>query len=120
MIETAAAEQLQSKSGSERRVWIRYGSDLEAVCCAPQSRKEVGWPGRIKDISRGGLALLLRHRFRAGTPLFIEVRDRQGDVRYIAARVVHANSVIEDGEPCWLLGCQFPIQLNDNEIDALV
>jgi hypothetical protein len=106
-------------TGIERRVWIRYGSDLEAVCRASTVRQESGWVARVKDVSRGGLGLVSRHRFRAGTPLLIEVRDHSGDMRLLAAKVVHARPVDDDGSPAWLLGCSFGLMLSEKELEAL-
>ena len=107
-------------TGMERRVWLRYGSDMEAVCRAPTVRRESGWMARVKDVSRGGLGLVSRHRFRAGTPLLIEVRDRSGDVRLLAAHVVHAKPTEDDGQPAWLLGCSFGLMLSEKELKALL
>jgi hypothetical protein len=113
-------EQETVPTGLERRVWIRYGSDLEALCRAPAVRQESGWMARVKDVSRGGLALLSRHRFRPGTPLLIEVRDHSGDMRLLAAKVVHARSANDDGQPGWLMGCSFGLMLSETELQALL
>lgn len=107
-------------TGIERRVWIRYGSELEAVCRAPTVRRESGWVARVKDVSRGGLGLVSRHRFRPGTPLLIELRDQAGDMRLLAAHVVHAKPTDDDGQPAWLLGCSFGLMLSEKELQALL
>jgi hypothetical protein len=107
-------------TGMERRVWIRYGSDLEAVCRPPTVRRESGWVARVKDVSRGGLGLVSRHRFRAGTPLLIELRDHTGDVRLLAAHVVHVMPTEDDGQPAWFLGCSFALMLSEKELKALL
>lgn len=106
--------------GIERRVWIRYGSDLEAVCRATTLRRESGWLARVRDVSRGGIGLISRHRFRPGTPLLIEVRDQSGDLRLLAARVVHTRVLDDDGQPGWLMGCSFGLMLSDAELTALL
>lgn len=107
-------------TGIERRVWLRYGSDLEAVCRPSTLRRESGWVARVKDVSRGGVGLISRHRFRSGTPLLIEVRDQSGDLRLLAARVVHARPIDDDGHPGWLMGCSFGLMLSEKELEALL
>jgi PilZ domain len=112
-------EKATEPTGIERRVWIRYGSDLEAVCRAPTLRQESGWMARVTDVSRGGVGLVSRHRFRAGTPLLIEVRDHSGDMRLLAAKVVHARPIDDNGHPGWLMGCVFGLMLSETELQAL-
>ncbi|HYT93822.1 MAG TPA: PilZ domain-containing protein, partial [Gemmataceae bacterium] len=80
----------------------------------------VGWPGRVRDISLGGVGLLLRHRFRPGTILEVELRSNTGALlRAVSVRVVHATAVLMDGNPCWHLGCAFPQPLSDEEFREL-
>src|SRR5438270_10692250 len=57
----------------ERRAWVRYVSDLTAACLTGDLRNDVGWPARVRDVSAGGIGLLLRHRFRPGTHLSLEL-----------------------------------------------
>jgi hypothetical protein len=104
----------------ERRAWVRYGSDLTVACQTTGGLRDVGWIARVRDISAGGIGLLLRHRFRPGTPLLIELRTARGQFRRtVAARVVHATAVVVDGVSSWLLGCAFAEPLGDQEMEAL-
>jgi hypothetical protein len=105
---------------NERRAYVRLASDLASTCHLPGGAREVGWPGRVRDISRGGVGLLMRHCFRPGTALEIELRGRSGEVlRTVAARVVHATAVRADGHTCWLLGCALDHVLTDEEFASL-
>jgi hypothetical protein len=109
----------QTTSPADRRAWIRFGSDLAAVCHTPATRREVGWTARVKDISRGGVGLMLRHRFRRGTRLLVELRDHAGMTRVLAARVVRACAVVESADHGWLMGCTFETQLTEEELRDL-
>jgi len=105
---------------ADRRAYVRVASDLAATCNAAGGRRLTGWPGRVKDISAGGIGLLLQHRFRPGTVLTIELRERTGQVlRTVQARVVHTTALRVDGGYCWLLGCSLKQPLTDAEFEAL-
>jgi hypothetical protein len=105
----------------ERRAWVRYGTDLEALCRGPGRRKAVGWPARVRDISAGGVGLLLRHRFRPGSYLAVELHSPSGGcLRVLGVRVVHTTPTSVDGEPCWVTGCLLTDQLTDDEVQALL
>jgi hypothetical protein len=104
----------------ERRAYVRLASDLSATCLPAARSWEVGWPGKVRDISPGGVGLLLRHRFRPGTPLTVELRGSTGTLlRAVAVRVVHATAVVVEGGHCWLLGCAFDRPLSGEEFRAL-
>jgi hypothetical protein len=106
---------------AERRAYVRLESDLAASCRPAGRRADVGWPGKVRDISLGGVGLLLRHRFRPGTLLTVELREGTGKVlRTASVRVVHATALLVDGLHCWLLGCAFDRPLGEEEFRALV
>jgi hypothetical protein len=106
---------------AERRACVRLESDLAAACRPGGRRRQPAWPGKVQDLSRGGAGLLLRHRFRPGTPLVIELREGTGRLLCtVAARVVHATAVLVEGTYCWLLGCAFEQPLSDEEFRSLV
>jgi hypothetical protein len=118
-LNSAPHEQGCSAAAVERRVWVRYGSDLEATCRTPAAAKEMGWPGRVRDISAGGVGLLMRHRFRPGSPLLLELNLRGGR-QVVAVRVIHATPVSAVDGPCWLLGCAFAAPLEPDALQALL
>jgi hypothetical protein len=103
----------------ERRTFVRLACDLQATCRSA-SLREVGWPGVVRDISRGGIGLLLTHRFQPGTELAVELRDEKGELRRVLrARVVHATATSSGGNPAWLLGCAFDAPLSEEEFKGL-
>ena len=114
-------EHTESCDVMERRAWVRYRTDLQATCRGPGPAREVGWPARVKDISAGGIGLLLRHRFRPGTALAVELHGPSGGcARVLAVRVVQASPRTVDSESCWLMGCLLTEALTDDELHALL
>jgi hypothetical protein len=118
--ETTPGHETSACRLGERRAFVRLASDL-TVTCRPSGRLlDAGWAGTARDISRGGVGLLLRHRFRPGTALDVELRQPTGALlRTIRVRVVHATATLVDGSPCWVLGCAFSQPLSDEELEAL-
>ena len=111
--------QSTASTQADRRAYVRVASDLAATC-NPPGRRLTGWPGRVKDISVGGIGLLLQHRFRPGTTLTVELRESSGHVlRTVQARVIHTTALRVDGGYCWLLGCSFKHPLTEEELEAL-
>jgi len=109
-----------SATFEDRRAFVRLASDLVSASRPAGSSRDVSWPGKVRDISRGGVGLVMQHRFRAGTRLDVELRDADGALlRTARARVVHATAVLVDGCPRWLLGCAFHEPLSEADFEAL-
>src|SRR5436309_14296512 len=107
--------------GIDRRAYVRLAADLAAVCRPTKHLSDIGWPGQVRDVSQGGVGLVLRHRFQPGTRLAVELRAASGAaLRTVEARVVHARPASADGTPCWLLGCAFDLPLTEEEFQALL
>jgi hypothetical protein len=105
----------------ERRAWVRIAVNIDVACRWPGGTKDSGWPGRVVDISVGGVGLLLRHRFEKGSELLIEIASRAGAFRRtVRARVCHARMVIASGDPRWLLGCTFAEPLSEEELKNFI
>jgi hypothetical protein len=105
----------------ERRAWVRCVSTLTASCHTASSRHDVGWPGRVVNLSAGGVGMLLRHRFRPGTLLTVELKTAAGRfLCLVEVRVVHVTAVKDAASSCWLLGCAFARTLTADEMQALL
>jgi hypothetical protein len=118
--EPAPGDQHAAAAQAERRAFVRVATDLDATCRPAGPMRDQGWPGQLRDISRGGLGLLLRHSFRPGSELTVELRERGGEVRRIVSvRVIHATAVLVEGNYRWLLGCAFEQPLSEEEFQAL-
>ncbi len=127
---TAGVKFIMAKSGSvqpapapnatmrERRVWVRYLCNLPTSCHPLLTKDTECWSGRVQNLSRGGLNLVVSRRFEPGTLLQIELQGpRDPEPRTVLARVVHAR-------PCdanhWALGCSFPWELGEELLRALL
>jgi hypothetical protein len=71
---------------------------------------------RIRDVSLGGIGLVLPRRFERGTGLAIDVPGPDGG-HTVFARVVR---VAQTGSDSWLIGCAFVGELIDDEVRALI
>jgi PilZ domain len=123
MPETQAKSRSQIVNGAplERRAWVRYASNFDVSCQANGAMKDAGWPGKVLDISLGGIGLLLRHRFPPGAPLTVELKSLHSDFqRTLTVRVMHSRPVIAQGDACWLVGCAFSQHLTPEELQEFL
>src|SRR5262249_51776994 len=79
-----------------------------AVACRPILGGPETWAAEARDISQGGVALVLRRRFEPGTLLLLGVGDA-GEDRALLARVAYAVAADPAG---WRLGCAFRRELS--------
>jgi hypothetical protein len=120
MSSTTAPPQAQTSEDAgvaECRVWPRHPCDVPVHCqpAAARTDNDHTWPGTIRDVSQGGLGLVLQRRFEPGTVLFIELPGT--DSRPLLARVVHAARLAQGS---WLLGCTFSSKLSEDEVRRLL
>jgi hypothetical protein len=74
--------------------------------------------GRVKDISLGGIGLLLCCPLKSGTRLLIQIKNARAGIAYdLAARVVHS---FRKPRNQWLVGCAFARELSQFELDQLL
>jgi hypothetical protein len=104
----------------ERRVWERFPCGLQTACqpIAARYDQDLFWPATIRDVSAGGVALLLQHRFEPGLALVIELPGAGpglGDT--LVARVVHVQQLPEGD---WLVGCAFVSPLSEHDVRDLL
>lgn len=109
----------------ERRAWIRYDLDVgscgvidTSVCGDGGPENEEMWPLVIRDLSAGGVGVLLARRFEPGTELSIELSVGP-DVapRRLTTKVVR---VVPEKAGHWVHGCAFPALLTDEELEVLL
>jgi c-di-GMP-binding flagellar brake protein YcgR len=101
-------------SGAERRVWVRHPADLKTTCQPTESGTTV--EARIRNISQGGISLLLDRRFEAGEMLSIELPGlEEGATHTVLACVVHVTKLALDQ---WVLGCTFAREQSDDDLAA--
>ena len=111
----------RSNQGSVNcRVYERQSCELPVACqpAAAFGRELTRWSGTIRDVSQGGLRLILERRFEPGTGLAIELpEESSGETRTVLLKGVHVKRQL-DGY--WSLGCQFVSELSDDEIQRLL
>jgi hypothetical protein len=101
----------------ERRATVRYPSSLLSSLHTVGVKKEDAWPAEIRDVSAGGIGLLVRRRFEPGTLLAVEpIRPAPEAPTLLLAQVAHATA---RPEGCWLLGCKLVRGLSQAEVRAL-
>ena len=116
----APADEPVSSPSIDRRAFVRLTTDLVGSCRPAGNSRDVSWPGKLRDISNGGVGLLLQHRFRPGTTRDVDLRDPDGHaLRTVQVRVMHATAILDEDRPCWLLGCAFDRPLSDEEFETL-
>jgi PilZ domain len=117
-INPARSKHPKNGPATERRAWVRIPSGQD-ICCQPMAastteESETGWLGKVRDVSPGGIALLLSRRFEPGTVLIVELE--QGSLR-LPVRVVHATS---ETKGHWIIGCAFASALSQDELDTFL
>jgi hypothetical protein len=103
----------------ERRAWIRYPTDRDAFCQPETGRKDhdLWWQAQIRDISTGGIGLVLNRGFKPGTLLSVELPSTNQSLLILRlARVVHATA---QADGSWVIGCEFATHLRDDDLQAL-
>jgi hypothetical protein len=101
-------------------VWLRHECDLPTTCqpVAARGSDEPQWQGRIRDISAGGVGLIMVRRFERGTGVAIELPPSggyPGDT--VLARVENVKA-LPGGS--WLLGCAFVSPLSESTVDRVI
>ena len=107
----------------ERRASIRYACDPESFSsdnsCRPiaTSQKD-SWSASVRNLSTGGVGLLVNRRFELGTLLTVDLEDAERTSHSsLLVRVVH---IAPEANNCWLLGCAFTHKLTESELLSLM
>ena len=114
------ASRLQKNSswtypGIERRAQVRHVRNLAAFCqLLTAESNAIWWQGVTRDISTGGLGLVVNYRLLPGKLLAIQL---EGVPRRLLARVLHATRQADGG---WIAGCELISQLTEEELCALL
>jgi hypothetical protein len=102
----------------EHRAFVRYKCSEEGSCHSIQPGANDQWPATIRDVSQGGLSLVVQHAFEKGEILTVQLQlPVEGFPRRLFVRVKHVNAHPELG---WVIGCSFLNRLTDYELQALV
>ncbi len=104
---------------SDRRVSVRYSSNLTTLCQKTSADTNDFWLlAKIQNLSATGLRLLLGSPFKHGSMIDIEpVKLDSGFTRLLRARVVYCRQEATGG---WTVGCEFPNPLSADELQSLL
>jgi serine/threonine protein kinase len=110
--------------GSERRAWVRHPigvgtyASVDTAVYGGNGETEELWPLVVRDVSAGGIGVLLARRFELGTELTIELTTGpDATPRRLPTRVVR---IEPENIGHWVHGCAFRHPLSDEELKALV
>ena len=120
MLKPDTLEQItkENSRNSERRAWVRHPCDLDTACRPLGGERGLQWPGEVRNLSAGGVAVRLARRFEPGSVLAVDVLGSDKSIlRTLFARVMHV-TLQNDGS--WLLGCAFTNPLGEDDLKAVL
>jgi hypothetical protein len=98
----------------ERRVWARFPADLETSLKTAGAADSTRLQVRVRNISLGGVNLLVERSFEPGTMLSIELPGASEETHCtVLACVVHC---VQDEDNQWSLGCDFSRELSEADL----
>jgi hypothetical protein len=98
---------------NERRAHPRHATNIETICQPVSDPTEL--PVRILDVSQGGIRLRVGKAIREGTMIRVDLPKLTGPATAVLACVMHTHQV---GQSEWDVGCNFCLELSDDEIHA--
>ncbi len=103
----------------ERRASVRYSCRSDArLCFPPPPGHEACVRATARDISTGGISLIVSQWFGQGTLVRIELQNGTRDaVRQINACVMHS-TLLPDGQ--WFVGCAFLERLSPEDMGPFI
>jgi len=103
----------------DRRACVRYPCSPGTSCRIPRPLShDACLPATIRDISTGGISVIVSQWFGPGSLLRIDLENAaRGFSRTLFAQVMHA-AVQADGR--WFIGCALLHQLSPDELRALL
>ena len=103
--------------GEGRRQWPRQPSDAETTCRPAVMGDDTRRPAAVRDVSLGGIGLLVADPVEAGWLLSIDLPGGAGRAGVaLLACVIHAAPQAGG----WHLGCSFLRELSDQEFRAFL
>jgi len=112
------AEDAAEPSGIERRASTRYPCNLATSCRLIASISGDPVPGRVRNISSGGISLVVSHPFESGSLVLIELRSMTRNVSgQLQVRVIYS---IEHPSGDWILGASFVKPLGEEDLKTFL
>lgn len=108
----------QVVSTIDRRASTRYPCNLATSCRMAALVAGDTFPGRVRNVSLGGISLVLSRPFDTGTELSVELRSNfRHFSRTVRIRVIYC---IEHPSGDWIVGASFAQVLSDEEVRLLL
>ena len=101
----------------EQRITVRHACALEGISRPLDVNDSLSWGATVRDLSSGGVGLLVCYPFRLGTYLTLEIQGSDGQPRGLLARVAH---VRDQKDGTWHVGCEFAKHLSDQDVRRMV
>ena len=114
---TAPFQSYPAPTHIERRVSVRHLSGMEAMSRPLDVQDTISWGATVRDISAGGIGLMVCYPFRRGTYLAVDLLGTNGALRTLLTRVIHTED-LPDGT--WLVGCEFVKPLTDSDLELMI
>lgn len=115
---TNPAFHTSAATADERRAHVRYPCEFDSSCSPISAARGSQWTGKVRDISQGGIGIILSRRFELGTLLSVEIQEPDGrSSGSLLARVVHVTPHSSGG---WAVGCCFTSELSEEEVKNFV
>lgn len=99
---------------TERIAWVRRRGHIAKSGQAVNSVEHDRFPAQVRDISLGGLVLVVNERFESGTLLRVEVNGPEGNAPVaLLARVIH---LAAQSQRTFVLSCCYAKELSDEDL----
>jgi len=105
-------------SGANRRETVRYNINLETSCRLLAMVQGEPQPVRVRNISAGGISLVLTHQVPADALLEIELLNRPQ--MFLCKLQVRITYHVEHPTGDWILGGAFTRKLTEEELRLLL
>jgi hypothetical protein len=103
----------------ERRANQRFPCNLETSYRLVAAVGDEFWTTRVRNISPGGISLIVSQPLEPGTILAVELMDRTTQ-RFSGTLEVRVVYTVEHPSGDWIMGGAFTSRLSDDELQALV
>ncbi len=100
----------------DRRVWVRFPSGLETTLQAARGPDGPRLGAQVRDVSRGGIHLVVDRPFEPGELLSVELPAAEGQVPSTVLACVVRVAEADDG--AWSVGCTFAAELAEDDLGA--
>jgi c-di-GMP-binding flagellar brake protein YcgR len=106
-----------ARTDEDRRLWVRHPANLTTTVQPTNNGRSLRLSARIRDISRGGIHLLVDHSFESGQLITIELPLAGSEqMQFVLACIVR---VTREPGGHWALGCIFSQELTDDILAQL-